>query len=720
MDSYADCPCGSGKKVKFCCQKIVPEMEKIERLQENQPDLALQHLNKLAEKHPGNPWIVTTSATICLQRGEYQAAKIELLKFLKDHPDHMRANALYALAALNADGLPQAKKALHRAFKRSITDNPSLVSLLMESLGEYHLLSGHVMAARAHFVLAARLAPEGRERAELIRIVMHVDSDKSIPFPLRGGHHIPAYEGPESVQPSVDKARRLSLVACWEEAADLLEEVVKEDPQSPELWHMIGLFRAWDGEESAAAQAFHQAASLYQDRAKAVECETLAQLLERHAPESTRSMRLNRFQVSSVSQLLTRLDEEPLFARSDGGFSMAKTPEDPVATYLLLDRPIPDLEELGRLMPEQVPLYHGRVLLFDSSEEDDFPASAFVVGLEGEDLDRVMTEFQRVAGELAQPVSPEESDAPASSEQVGSIPLDELPLHRNYFVPPRTPGDVRRQIELAHWESVLETAWPETARQALGGKSPVQAAGDESLSTALMASVYLLDAFFDERSKMLPISKVLEKVGLTVEPLDLEPEASVATLSAFDLLRLDLTKLTDDQLDQLADRLVMARHARLLGEVLEEFLKRDLPAGSERRIAPENMMAMLMDLSADDLRPEDALAWSAKGQEFASGSGQADFEQRLTWKLRELRVLVSQGSTAQLEPLLVELWETYGRKLPGLRDQLNEVVATLNIPAPWEKTIITADSVSGESGWSAGEVESSQEPAKKLWLPGQD
>ncbi len=50
--------CGSGKKLKFCCLAISSDMEKIEKLIDNhQPRMALQSLEKVAKKHGDNPWV---------------------------------------------------------------------------------------------------------------------------------------------------------------------------------------------------------------------------------------------------------------------------------------------------------------------------------------------------------------------------------------------------------------------------------------------------------------------------------------------------------------------------------------------------------------------------------------------------------------------------------------------------------------------------------------
>ena len=50
-DLYAKCPCGSGKKIKFCCKDIIADIERIERMiQGEQRTAALDKINKLLEQ----------------------------------------------------------------------------------------------------------------------------------------------------------------------------------------------------------------------------------------------------------------------------------------------------------------------------------------------------------------------------------------------------------------------------------------------------------------------------------------------------------------------------------------------------------------------------------------------------------------------------------------------------------------------------------------------
>ena len=65
VDHYAMCPCGSGKKLKFCCSDLVGEIEKIHRMIEGeQPRAALRHVEQTLASHPGRASLLDLKATL--------------------------------------------------------------------------------------------------------------------------------------------------------------------------------------------------------------------------------------------------------------------------------------------------------------------------------------------------------------------------------------------------------------------------------------------------------------------------------------------------------------------------------------------------------------------------------------------------------------------------------------------------------------------------------
>src|ERR1700691_5590322 len=125
IDVYAPCPCGSGKKLKFCCAPIVEEMAKVARLQAgDQPRQALSLLEKLDKSHPNNPWVITTQAELLIGMNETALAKERLERLLEDHEDYAPAFMAYAMASLFADGYEAARPAIHRALQKCVTRVP--------------------------------------------------------------------------------------------------------------------------------------------------------------------------------------------------------------------------------------------------------------------------------------------------------------------------------------------------------------------------------------------------------------------------------------------------------------------------------------------------------------------------------------------------------------------------------------------------------------------
>jgi len=716
MDPYAPCPCGSGKKVKFCCQAILGEMEKIERLQDNnQPRMALQLLEKLEKSHPANPWVVTHKALALIDDHRPAEAEGALKQYLRQQPDHPFANVLYGIAAYNATGYPDAKKAVHRAFRRGIGAHPDIVATLAANVAGHLLSDGRYMAARQHMALTLRLSDqEQRKRAFLAMVEM--DGDPSIPYPLRGPHPAPHYDGPESQHAQIQKAHRLSLVGCWQEAADLLDEVVQADPDSAPLWHTIGLFRAWDGDETAAATALHQAARLETDADTAVECETLAQLLDQFAPGHTRKMRFRRFHLESVSRLLTLLDASPQCARVDqlAGETEGAV-EDPAARYLVLNRALSDLPAPADLTRETVPQHLGRLTIFDRSGDGQTPAQAFISGLEGSDLDEAVRVFRAVAGELATLV--EEPESGPDSDVSGLVPDEQVPYFHNYYFPPKTPGPVRRRIQEEQWAETTGKLWPNTPLRALGGCTPLEAADRPELKVALAAALQMFDVFCAARSYMLNEAELRERLKLDAPtPVRISAESNLNTLSLMQLRRLDLATLNPEQLRSVVHRALLVRHPSLGYAVLTRMLEQ---GGDDAGGEQQEACSALSNICRDSLRSAEALEWMERGRRIA-GQGENRFEAALQWKMRELVMRIEDPGDPQVRPLLLDLWQNYAAKLPALQQRLIELVTALDIEPPWGNLIVApAGDVPQDAGvWApgAGTVPASTE--KKLWLPG--
>jgi len=347
LDVYAMCPCGSGKKLKFCCIELADEIDLVSRMLENsQLHAAEQRLDQLARKHPENPWAVVTHAMIQLELNEPAAARDGLKPALTKLADNELVILLYATASFHADGYDASKSAIHRAFQKCAKKHPQMVAALADAVAASMLSNGKPLAAREHLVLAMRLAPE-KDRQEIFVQLLRFDGSETEPYFLRGMHPLPAFEGSEDEQKDHRLAVRYGSVGCWDAAADLLTKLAEAAPDKATRWHAVGLARAFDGDEIRAAQALHRAAEIYADIGLAVECKTLAIQLDLNHSENTIDLIAHSVALTSVSRVLTSLDQESRLVRMN--VPPARDPDEvvPVAVYELLDRPSPPWREIA-------------------------------------------------------------------------------------------------------------------------------------------------------------------------------------------------------------------------------------------------------------------------------------------------------------------------------------------------------------------------------------
>ena len=714
-DPYEPCPCGSGNKLKFCCADVAAEMEKVERLlTNNQPHMAIQSMEKLRETESDSQWVNVCLASTLINDDKAKQAKQVLKPLLKAHPEQPFANVLYALASYNADGYPACRRAAHRAFKQSLSAFPDLVGTLASAVADSLLGDGKVMGARQYLVLAMRLANEEHRRA-LFEELMELDGDTTIPYPLRGVRQPMEFAAEGEDERSAQLAARLAMVGCFDEAADTLATLAQERPEDPRLRYNIGLFHAWAGDHARAIDSFRQAADLFDTQEESVECEVLAQLLEQSDPERGTAMRLRRYDLDSVSQLLSTLDEAEGFVRVDREQDPPSSDSTgPVARYVLLSRTLQEEERYSDWTWETVPLIEGRLTVFDRDPQGEQPAQAFLVGLEGDELDRSLAAFTAAAGDLAHAVEPDETDEP-DADVTGYVPESELPLRWSGFVPPDAPGEIARQTARQRWGTVVEEIWPNQKLPALNHQTPLEASANPALRSALEAALTVFDAYADSRNYMLPLDRMRDRLSLpSPGPLEVDEQTHVNALSALQMHRLPLSSLSDSQYEQLLRRATLIKHGRLLYNVLQEALER--PDQTSQPEARDRVLATIAGICGNSLQHEETLEWIQKGKAVAADRADS-FEALLEWKMRELALRIENPEDSDLPELLNDLWHNYGAKLPQLREYLVTLVDVSGVKAPWESAIVTpAGSVAGgDPGWSAPQDSGDE---KKLWLPG--
>ena len=338
-DPYAPCPCGSGKKLKFCCQAISDDMDRVYRLIENnQMRAALQQLEGVDKRHPRKEWVTTTRAMLLIETGETVAA-CELLKpWVASHPDSEFAACLYAAAQLGTEGYDPAKKSIQRAYQKGVKNFPALVSGLAAAVAAAMKARNQPLAERESLALALRFAPE-KQLQDLFVQLLEFDGGQDVYYPLRSVHPLPSLELPAEHDKDYKRAMKLTMIGCWDSAADLFTVLAESLPDRPELLQSAGLCRACDGDSARAVELLHRAAGKLSDFSTAVECETLARLIDLNQQQQEgQAILVAEGDVASVSHLLSVLDDEPRAVRLPLPRELSEQQTPPTALFRLLDR----------------------------------------------------------------------------------------------------------------------------------------------------------------------------------------------------------------------------------------------------------------------------------------------------------------------------------------------------------------------------------------------
>lgn len=724
-DPYSLCPCGSGKKIKFCCTKLESEMDKVTKLiSKNQSRLAQQSLEKLSKSSPNNPWVVQTYASFLFGERDYEQARELLASYVDHDPEHRRIYSLYAMTVLSEDGYEQSRKTVARAFQRCSRECPEVMSSVAVAIASLMQMKQEYMGARHFLTVAMKVAREEDRRDIFIRL-LDLESNASIPYPLRSVHQLAVYVGDEARAEEAQKGHRLAALGCVSAAAHRFEKLTEDDPDNPVLWQNLGFCQAWDGESTDAAGSLHRAAELFQDVGAAVECETIAQLLEFRDTQALQHVRSLEFKVESVSRLLSALDGAERFKRFDVPPQMLEEGEEkPAGAFNILDRDVPEGFTLDGVDLGDIPEVLAELTVFDEDTEEELEQRAYITGLEGDTLDQAVELLKAAAGDEVELIDDEEEDDEDSI--VESVPADLIPFQWRWHLPEKTPAATRRKLENEKWNRLLDETWPDTEFDVLDGNTPRQAAADSEQRVNLTALVYVLDAYCTQNSFAADLNRLAGVLGVELLPsLTVADDLNLNSLSAMQLHRLPIADLDDDQLAYTLNRALMIRHSSFLYDVLTEANRRGTGRDQDR----ETIFATLSEICRDRGNREDAQTWLDKGRDWLE-SQENNFEKLFEWTLREMRFRLEQPDDPEVPGLLKRIWEYYGPKLPQIREHLQSLVDLYGFDPPWEgDDVASAAGIDASGSDSAGGIWTPGEPAAaasgegsggKLWVPGQE
>ena len=622
IDHYALCPCGSGKKLKFCCSDLVGEIEKIHRMIEGeQPRAALRHVDHTLASHPGRASLLDLKASLELSLGEMDDARRTVEEFVKAHAESPTAHACQAMWLAESGEARSAVAALQRALALVERDMPLRVYEAMGAVGGALLEAGQILAAQAHLWLHAALAPKEDTRSREVLAALHHYS--GLPLLLRDQLRLRLWPPDAPWRADAQEATHLADHGKWQQAVEIVDRLGQQYGADPTLVFNRALLGGWLADDRALVAGLHAYAQLDVPLDDSVEAEAVAQLLDPDQKEPRLDSVVQAYAIRDLDALVTNLLSDrrlQAFAMDPAAFAHSDQPR-PRQTFVLLDRPMPESGAgLGR---EDVPRLAGVFAVY--GRQTDRPERLELTIDHGPAFDAAVHALKEIAGDALGDMTEE--------RVIGSVSPTDQALNWRWQVPHDTPLDVRRRLAVDERRAAITERWPEIPKPALSGKTPRDAAGDPELRIALMATVLILEQGAHAVRDADAIAELRRNLGLP-QPEPIAPgEQSAGSLPLARLSRLRIDALADDDLVVLYGRSVMVGATAATALLAREVVRRPSLAA---RIPPADAYRRLIAAETD---PDRALAIINEAREQSRSAG----DSTAAWDLAELELHIRSG-----------------------------------------------------------------------------
>jgi tetratricopeptide (TPR) repeat protein len=695
VDPYAMCPCGSGKKLKFCCTDLVGEIEKIHRMIEGeQPRAALRHVEQTLATHPGRASLLDLKATLEMSLGDLDAARLTVKEFVAKNRDSATAHACEAILLAEDDKPREAVDSLQRALAIVEREMPLRVFEALGAVGGALLEGGHILGAQAHLWLHAALAPKDDTRSrEVLAALNHYSG---LPLILRDQLRFRPW--PDSVAWKVEaaKATRLADNGKWREAVEVLDQLGHKFGADPVLLFNRALLGGWLADDRALVAGLHAYAQFDVPLDDAVEAEAIAQMLDADLKEQRLDSTIQSFAIRDLDALVAKFSSDKRvqsFEMDPQAFAGRDQPR-PRNTYVLLDRPMP-ATGVG-ITRDAVPRLAGILAIY--GRQTDRPELLEMSVDKGPAFDSSIAAVKEIAGDTLGELLEE--------KVIGSVSPTDQAINWRWHPPKDTPPETRRQLIEEERRAAIVDRWPKLPQPALHGKTAVEAASDPELRIPLLANLLILEQGGNSDGDIDSIAELRQNLNLP-QPDAIVPDGlSIAGLPLVRVSRLKIDSVSDDDLVMLYRRsILVGAHGATLRLAREAVMRPSLA----ERIPPADAYQRMIAAERD---PDKALVLINAAREQSKSIGQS----AATWDLAELELHIATGNVDEAKDLLARIQRDHGND-PQVAAALYQLL--------YETGVISEEQMGRPHSHTHGPapVAAASAPAPaagQIWTPGSD
>lgn len=617
LEAYSPCPCGSGKKFKWCCQPFYSQIERVFIQDENgQHEAAAAAMEQLVQQFPGNAEVWGRRAELLWNQGNLDEAEAALDKALSLNPKYAMGYHLRGMFRHQEREYAGALLLYRKAIELADPDTHDLVAEIQMSIAQCELLRKRPLAARAALDIALRHVPSLAEAQRLEQEYFGKDT----PFHAIQRQRFTLLPLPKNAAPDLKQAWQQALASGQSgklaDALKAFEKLAQAHPREAPVLYNLALLRAWLGDHAGAIAALDHYVAHETDPQAAEAAWCLAESLR----QAEGMEELADWLVTSVAFQVQDLRGLANLLESDRRFIEFQRLQQAVAG-LMLDR-----EFDPAIRPEialfELPRVAAHVVIVGNTVR--------FYGVQPELLEKAIAHFQGMMG--SQAIQGERTTIASTIQNIAEWLL---PIR----IPKLPDEDALRLIRACYAER-LEQTWPNRRLRSLGHRTPLEAMTCAAMRPRVRGLVGYLKhaaAILPFPYDLAPLRQLLEAVAVDPEAravplLELEfptlawrPKKSLADCTVEELNSLPLDAMNEADLRQALQAAQRQQHPRLIATFAEALLG-NTEDGEERFGWTQALVLALAaegDLAGAQARLDEALK---EDQTRRNGARQMDLE----------------------------------------------------------------------------------------------
>ncbi len=666
VDLYATCPCGNGKKIKFCkCKESVGQMDRVLKMVEGgQIVPAMDRLRSILEEHPDAAWALAIRGRLLLDLREYDSLAENADRFIRLQPSNPLALTQRAAALVFKQDMQGATDALLEALNESGQEVDAFLMDVALIVAMGLVQKGVVLSARVYALLA--INSQGYEDDQANNFLSQLDRSSSL------NHHLKSL--PQLIRRSADVdwgERYDEAVALLHSnkvllAQDKFESLRRSAPMQPAVYSGLFHCAVWRGDlERQAEMAGHLSEIDSLDLESRQTYAAIAALLRPQGAIAvpTQTIHIETEDVEQAELALISSDRADQLPAEQ--LERAQLPDSeirPRSAFLLADKPLSDG---GEGLPDPA----------------DCPATLALVSVFGKQTDRsaevvaydVTTDRVEAVRELLVSIV---NDGQVRLDDPQPVPLTFAAEERPIFTSqPKSMGELvefNRVFSMQH----LPQRAAALPLPILGDKSLAEVAGDDAMSFQRAVVVRILEGY----ELFLGTEGVLEKIYeiSKIEPLPpIKPtEQTLGDVTVADFHRVDPSELSPVGLYVLASNSQSTGNRTACKKLAETLVNKTADGATEQsdvRMTMEGYLLWMMNT----MHPVESVEISDQAIAFAKKHN-LNYASVL---LARMELYLSMADQDGFRESIMEIEKNYGND-PAVMARVQQTLVQLGILRP--------------------------------------